>query len=126
MSARTSPRKPWLHAPSGFWCAQVAGKRHYLDRDRARAQRALNRLLAERRGGAAGGPRWYDAPFADLADEFLEDVKTRRAPLTYKSYREMLELALTHLGTGLPAGDVRKIHLTKLEQALHGRYSSTT
>jgi integrase len=38
----------------------------------------------------------------------------------------MLELALTHLGTGLVVGSVCKHHLNKLKQALTGAYSPTT
>jgi len=38
MPSRPQQRKPWFHAPSGFWCAQIDGKRHYLDRDPATAQ----------------------------------------------------------------------------------------
>src|SRR5262245_31397329 len=98
MSARTPQRKPWLHAPSGFWCAQIAGKRHYLDRDPGAAQRKLKKLLQEQRRGDAGQQEWLDAPFSDLADEFLDDVQARRAEATYRSYREMLELAQQHLG----------------------------
>ncbi len=125
MSARPPQRKPWFHAPSGFWCAQIAGKRHYLDRDPVVAQRKLNKLLAERQRGG-DGRQWLDAPFSDLADQFLDDVKARRAWITYRGYREMLELAQTHLGTDLKVGSVRKLHLTKLEQALHDGYSPTT
>src|SRR5262249_9760980 len=125
-SARPKLRKPWFHAPSGFWCAQIAGKRHYLDRDPGVAERKLKKLLAEQRRGAADHHEWLDAPFPDLADEFLDDVKARRSPATYRSYQEMLELAQKHLGTGLRVGDVRKLHLTRLEQALHSGYSSTT
>jgi integrase len=126
MSARPQPRKPWFHAPSGFWCAQIAGKRHYLDRDPVVAQRKLKELLQDQKRGDANHRAWLDAPFCDLADEFLEDVKARRARATYSSYQEMLELAMRHLGTGLRVGDVHKFHLTKVEQALHGSYSSTT
>ncbi len=47
MSARPQqPRKPWFHAPSGFWCAQVAGKRHYLDHDRRGRQPSTIRTIA--------------------------------------------------------------------------------
>jgi hypothetical protein len=42
MSTRPSPRKPWFHAPSGLWCAQIAGKRQYLDRDPNVALRTLS------------------------------------------------------------------------------------
>jgi integrase len=126
MSARPQQRKPWFHAPSGFWCAQIAGKRHYLARDPQAAQRKLKKLLQDRRRGDAGQKEWLDAPFADLADEFLDDVQARKKPATYRSYREMLELAQQHLGAGLRVGGVRKMHLTKVEQALTGGYSPTT
>jgi integrase len=129
MSARpqqTQQRKPWFHAPSGFWCAQVDGKRHYLDRDPGVAQRKLNKLLQEQRRGDAGRTEWLDAPFSDLADAFLDDVRARRHAVTYRSYREMLELAQKHLGTALRVGEVRKLHLTKLEGALTAGYSPTT
>src|SRR5262245_9382900 len=65
MSARPSPRKPWLHAPSGFWCAQIAGKRHYLDRDPGIAQRKLLKLLQEQKRGDAAQRHWLDGFFAD-------------------------------------------------------------
>jgi integrase len=125
MSARPQQRKPWFHAPSGFWCAQIAGRRHYLDRDPAVAQRKLNKLLQEQKRGDAPHREWLDAYLTDLADHFLDDVKARKHPTTYRSYREMLALAWKHLGTGLRVGEVRKFHLTKLEQALRG-YSPTT
>jgi integrase/recombinase XerC len=126
MSVRPQQRKPWFHAPSGFWCAQIDGKRHYLDRDPDAAQRKLKKLLQDKQRGDAGLREWLDAPFSDLADIFLDDVKARKAPATYRSYREMLELAQQHMGLGLRVGNVRKMHLTKIEQALHGGYSSTT
>jgi hypothetical protein len=126
MSARPQQRKPWFHAPSSFRCAQIAGKRHYLDRDPQAAQRKLKKLLLDKRRGDAGQKEWLDAPFADLADEFLDDVKAQKKPATYRTYQEMLELAQQHMGVGLRVGGVRKMHLTKIEQALHGRYSPTT
>jgi integrase len=126
MSARPKQRKPWFHAPSGFWCAQIAGKRHYLDRDPTVAQRKLNKLLQEQRRGDAAHREWLDAFFADLADEFLDDVKARKKPATYRSYHEMLTLGQKHLGTHLKVGELRKLHLTKLEGALTADYSPTT
>jgi integrase len=126
MSPRSTPRKPWFHAPSGFWCAQVAGKRHYLDRDPDKAQRKLNKLLADRQRRRAGQPDWLDAPLVQLADTFLDDVKNRKCAGTYADYRNLLERARTYLGDDLTVGEVRKFHLAKLEQAMHGRYSPTT
>ena len=126
MSARPQSRKPWFHAPSGFWCSQIAGKRHYLDRDPAAAQRKLNKLLQEQRRGDGPHREWLDAYFSDLADEFLDDVKARKKPATYRSYHEMLVLAQQHLGTHLRVGEVRKLHLTRLEGALTAICSSTT
>src|SRR5207249_2330303 len=61
-----------------------------------------------------------------LADLFLDDVKARKKPRTYGSYLEMLTLAQKHLGTHLRVGEVKKIHLTKLEGALTASCSPTT
>ncbi len=126
MSSRPQQRKPWFHAPSGFWCVQIDGKRHYLDRDPEAAKRKLKKLLQDKKRGDADQQEWLDAPFSDLADAFLDDVQARKAPATYRSYREMLELAQQHMGAGLRVGSVRKIHLTKIEQAMHRNYSPTT
>jgi integrase len=126
MSARPSPRKPWFHAPSCFWCAQIAGRRHYLDRDPGVARRKLKKFLQDQLRGDVGRREWLDAFFSDLADEFLDDVRTRRKPSTYRGYREMLELAQRRLGTDLRVGAIKKLHLTKLEGALTAYYSPTT
>src|SRR5262245_35388407 len=126
MSVRPSVRKPWFHAPSGFWCAQIAGKRHYLDRDPGVAQRKLKKLLQDQRRGVATHREWLDAFFSDLADEFLDDVKARKKPATYRSYNEMLELAQKHLGTHLRVGELRKLYLTRPEGALTADYSPPT
>jgi hypothetical protein len=115
-----------FHAPSGFWCAQINGRRHYLDHDPAVAQRKLKKLLQDLNRGDADRRQWLDAPLSDLADEFLDDVKARKSPVTYRGYQEMLQLAMTHLGAGLTVGSIRKLHLTRLDQALHGNYSPTT
>jgi integrase len=124
MSA-SSRRKPWFHASSGFWCAQINGERHYLDRNPAIAEKKLNKLLQDLKRGDDPHREWFGAHFSDLADEFLDDVKARRHPDTYRSYREMLELAQLHMGIRLRVSEVRKFHLRKVEQALVG-YSSTT
>lgn len=62
----------------------------------------------------------------DLADEFLDDIKARKKPAMYRSYREMLQLAQKHIGTHLRVGEVGKLHLMKLEGALTSGYSPTT
>ncbi len=105
----STPRKPWLHAPSGFWCAQIDDQWHYLDRDPVIAERKLKKLLQDRKRGDAHHGAWLDGPFSALADEFLDDVKARRKPDTYRGYREMLELAIVHLGTHLRVADIRKL-----------------
>jgi hypothetical protein len=126
MSDRSYPRKPWLHAPSGMWCVQISGKRHYLDRDPVLAQRKLKKLLQEQRRRDGGCREWLDAPFSDLADEFLDVVKACQKPATYRTYQMMLQLALGHLGSAIHVGGMRRIHLTKLKQVLTGSYSPTT
>jgi integrase len=126
MSARPQQRKPWFHAPSGFWCAQIRGKRHYLDRDPVVAARKLKKLLQDERRGDAGKQEWLDAYFSDLADAFLDDVQARKKPNTYRGYTEMLVLAQKHLGTHLRVGEFKKLHLRRLEGALTAGYSPTT
>jgi integrase len=118
--------KPWLHQASGFWCATVGGKRQYLDRDYKEACRKLRQLIAEAKKNENGCREWCDAPFPDLADEYLSDVKARRAPGTYRNYREQLVRAMRIFGTDLRVAEVRRFHLTKIEQAMTGRYSSST
>jgi hypothetical protein len=74
------------------WEATLPGPRPHA------AQRTLKKLSQEKRRGDAGQKEWLDAPFSDLADEFLDDIKARRKPTTYGSDQEMLELAQQHMG----------------------------
>ncbi len=118
--------KPWLHKASQMWCITLDGKRQYLDRDYKVACRKLRKLRADQERTRQGGREWLDAPFADLADEFLSDVKTRRAAGTYRNYREQLLRAMRAFGTNLRVGDIRKLHLAKIEQAMADGFSSST
>ena len=61
--------KPWLHAPTGYWCVTLGGKREYLDKDYQVAVRKLKALIARRKRELAGGREWLDQPFSVLADE---------------------------------------------------------
>lgn len=124
--ARPVSTKPWFHTASGFWCVSRGGKRVYLDRDRAKAQRALNKLLADERQPDASVLAWLEQPFTLLADEFLEDVQARRSPQTYDDYHWSLERARLGMADGLLVGDVRKLHLAKIEQVLTKRGDSST
>lgn len=125
---RKPSSKPWLHEASGFWCATVAGKREYLDRDYRVACRKLKALRNKKKREQAGGREWLDAAFAELADEFLSDIKARKQPATYSGFRYRLRRALEILGTTLRVGEVRKFHLAKIqrEMLLTERYSPTT
>ena len=118
--------KPWFHQSSGYWCTSVNGKRSYLDKDYTVACRKLKQLRADQLGGKPVGPDWIDAPFADLADEFLEDTKARRKPSTYAVYRYRLLRALKILGTAIRVGEIRKFHLAKIERELAGSLRSNT
>lgn len=118
--------KPWLHKASQTWCITLDGKRQYLDRDYKVACRKLRKLRAEQERARQGGREWLDALFADLADEFLTDVKARRAAGTYRNYREQLLRAMKAFGTNLRVGDVRKLHLAKIEQVMAEGFSPAT
>lgn len=125
MPRRHSP-KPWLHERSGYFCTSINRQRVYLDKDYQLACRKLRQLRAEQKRGEAGARDWLDAPFADLADEFLDDLKARRKPETHKSYRYRLLRALKILGAQIRVGELRKLHLAKIEQQLKRKYSPTT
>ena len=58
------------------------------------ACRKLKQLRREALRQQNVSPEWLDAPFANLADEYLTDIKTRRASGTYRNYREQLLRAI--------------------------------
>jgi hypothetical protein len=124
--ARKPSSKPWLHTPSGFWCATIRGKREYLDRDVRVASPKLKATLTQATGGDLTSGEWLDASFATLADEFLADIKVRKKPATYTSYRYRLLRALKVIGKALRVGEVRKLHLAQIERALTPTCSPTT
>ena len=123
---RRPAERPWLHKASQMWCITLDGKRQYLDRDYRVACRKLKKLRADQERARQGGREWLDAPFPDLADEFLTDVKARRAAGTYRNYREQLLRAMKAFGTNLRVGDVRKVHLAKIEQMMGDGFSPAT
>lgn len=125
--ARRSTGKPWLHKKSGYWCSTVAGKRVYLDKDYQVACRKLRELLADLKREEQGVSfDWLDSPIANLADEFLDDVKSRKKPQTHTSYRYRLLCALKIIGPQTRVGDLGKLHLAKIESKMIGKYSPTT
>lgn len=125
---RKASDKPWLHAKSGFWCATINGTRTYLDRDYRTACQKLKALRSEAKRLAASGRRdWLDAPFAELGDEYLSDIKARKKPGTYRNFRYCLLRALKIIGTKVRVGEMRKFHLAQIERELTGQdYSPTT
>ena len=76
--------KPWLHEASGFWCTSVNRKRVYLDKDYQAACRKLRELRAEQKRQEQAGQQWSEMLFADLVDEFLDDIKARKKPITHE------------------------------------------
>jgi Phage integrase, N-terminal SAM-like domain len=109
---------PWLHNATAWWCATVAGKRVYLDKDYQVACRKLKQIRARQKREGTIARDWLSEPFCALADEFQADVKARRKPGTYTAYRYDLLHALRILGKSLRVGDIRKFHLAKIEQEL--------
>lgn len=119
--------KPWFHESSGYWCSTVGGKRAYLDKDPTAARRKLRALLAAQRRRELGAEdEWLDEPFAQLVDEFLDDIRARKKPATYEAYRYRLLRALRLVGLKTRVGELKKIHLARIEQKMTGRYSPTT
>ncbi len=118
--------KPWLHARSGYYCTYSEGKRVYLDRDYRVACRKLRDLKARQKRAEQPTSDWLEAPFAELADEFLDDLKARKKPSSYTSYRYRLRQALEVLGTELRVIEVRKHHLAQVERRYAPTHSPST
>ena len=114
---RRSLTKPWFHAASSFYCTSIDGKRVYLDRNYRVACRKL-RDIRQRQNGREPARDWLEEPFADLADELLDDVRARKKPATYASYRHRLSRALPILGTDLRVGAIRRRRLAAIEREL--------
>lgn len=123
---RNPSSKPWFHQATGFWCATVAGKREYLDRDYLVACRKLKARRKQKLREQAGGREWLDVPFSVLADEYVADLKARRKPTTYRAVRYRLLRALKTIGTQLRVGEIRKFHLAKIEQEMVAEEYSPT
>ena len=98
--AHSRPAKPWLHGASGYWCTSVNRRRIYLDKDYQAAARKLRQLCAEEKRQDQAGTNWSEVPLADLVDEFLDDIKARKKPVTHQSYRYRLLRAL-RVNTGV-------------------------
>lgn len=125
--ARRSTGKPWLHENSGYWCTSVDRKRVYLDKDYKAACRKLRQLKADRKRSEQGASNeWLLAPFADLADEFLDDIQARKKPETHTGYRYRLLKALKIIGPTTRVADIGKLHMAKIEQKMKGKYSPST
>ncbi len=119
--------KPWLHGASGWWCATIGGKRKKLDKDFVAAGRKLKALRVQAKKGLVGNREWWDAPFSQLADEYLDDIKARKKPATYRSFRYGILRALKVVGTTVRVAELRKFHLAKIDQQMRkDDYSPTT
>lgn len=123
---RQRPVKPWLHDASGYWCTSVNRKRIYLDKDYQAALRKLRQLRADEKRQQQAGNDWSDVPFVELVDEFLDDIKARKKPVTHQSYRYRLLRALRVIGTELRVCQLKKLHLARIEGALLQTESPTT
>ncbi len=125
--ARKSSGKPWLHGASGWWCATISGKRKKLDKDYKVACRKLKARLTQAKKGDASAREWLDATFGELSDEYLEHIKATKKPASYRAFRYGILRALRIWGTRLRVCEVRKFHLSKIEQEMSkGEYSPTT
>jgi integrase len=125
--ARKPSNKPWLHGASGWWCATIDGRRKKLDKDFFAACRKLKALRVQAKKGLVGNRDWWDAPFSELADEYLNDVQARKKPATYHSFRYGILRALKVVGTTVRVAELRKFHLAKIEQQMRQEdYSPTT
>ena len=126
MSRKVDPSEPWFHSPSGYWCKKIRGKRVYLSRDLKSAKRRLREILEKGEFDSADARNWLSARFSELSDEFLTDVQARRSEGTYRNYREQLLRAMKIMGPAILVGEVRRIHLRKVEREMTGKLSPAT
>jgi integrase len=108
-------RKPWFHRGTGYWCVKIDGRQIYLDKDETKARRVFADLMA---GNSRTVTAWLAKPLQSLVDECLADVKARRKPSTHRDYSQAIDRASRFISLRMPVGDVRKIHLSKIEQGL--------
>ena len=123
---RRKANEPWLHEASGFWSKKIGGKLYRLDRDYRVAKRKLAEIRKASARRNAGEDEWPHRTFLEFCEEFLDDVKARKEPATYTSYRYRLLRALKHLPIGIRVGEIRRIHLAQIERKLTGKVSPTT
>lgn len=112
--------EPRFHKASGQWCKKIGGKIHYLGRDYQVAKRRLTKLAS------AGETQWEVAPFRGLLEVYADDLKAKRSHGTYRSQVWRLEVAARILPENLPAGQVRKQHLSAIESVMRGDGKSPT
>jgi integrase len=125
--ARKPSDKPWLQGATGWWCATVAGKRVYLDKDYTAACRKLKSRRARAKKGVVEDRDWLDATFSELADEYLDHIKATKKPNSYSAFRYGILRALKILGPRLRVCEMRKFHMAKIHQAMaKAEYTTTT
>jgi integrase len=125
--ARKASDKPWLHNASGWWCATLNGKRKKLDKEFVAACRKLKALRVQAKKGLIGNRDWWDAPFSELADEYLDFIKAKKKLATYDNFRYAILRSLKIIGTGVRVCQLRWEHLEKIDIALHAEgFSPTT
>ena len=118
--------KPWLHGASGWWCATIGGRRKKLDKEFVAACRKLQSLRVQAKKGLTSNRDWWDAPFSDLADEYLDFVKAKKKPATYDNFRYAVLRPLKIIGTGVRVCQLRKYHLQRIDTKLQADGLSPT
>jgi hypothetical protein len=76
----------------------ITGRRKKLDKDFAAACRKLKALRVQAKKGFIGNRNWWDAPFSELADEYLDFIKAKKKPATFYNYRYAILRSLKILG----------------------------
>ena len=124
--ARKVSNKPWFHEASGFYCTTHLGKRVYLDKDPEVAQRKLKKLRSGVSSNSKLDREWLDATFAELTDEFINDVRERKGEDAATSYKYRLLRALKVLGAELRVGQMKRFHLKQVERSPEAGKSPST
>ena len=75
-----SLKRPGFTGPLAGGCATIGGRRKKLDKDFVAACRKLKALRVQAKKGFVGNRDWWDAPFSELADEYLDFIKAKKKP----------------------------------------------
>lgn len=107
-------REPFYRASRGLWYVEITrGKQVNLRRDKDAAFARYHELMAQPAApDAAVGPSTADESLVVvLVDKFLDWCEKRRAPDTYRWYKDRLQLFCNAIPATLSVSELKNYHI---------------